>query len=101
MLTNANKTDEAVVAFDKCIQADPTRADAYYFKGNNLLAKATLKGDKMVPAPGTVEALNKYLELAPDGKYAPQAKAVLESLGETVQTSFGKAKAGKTPPPKK
>jgi tetratricopeptide (TPR) repeat protein len=101
ILTNANKTDEAVTAFDKSIQADPTRADSYYFKGSNLLAKATLKGDKMVPAEGTVEALNKYLELAPDGKHASEAKAILESLGAPVQTSFGKGKTSKTPPPKK
>jgi tetratricopeptide (TPR) repeat protein len=94
VLTNANKTDEAVAAFDKAIQADPNRADSYYFKGSNLLSKATLKGDKMVPAEGTVEALNKYLSMAPDGKYATQAKAILESLGAPVQTSFGK---GKTP----
>ncbi len=101
VLTNANKTDEAVKAFDKTIEADPNRADAYYFKGSNLLAKATLKGDKMVPAEGTVEALNKYLELQPDGKYASQAKAILESLGAPVQTSFGKGKAAKSTTPKK
>ncbi len=101
MLTNTGKVDEAIAAFDKCIQVDPTRADAYYWKGVDLMGKATTKGDKMVPARGTVEAFNKYLELAPDGKYAPQAKAVLESLGASVETSYGKAKAGKTPPPKK
>ena len=48
----------------------------------------------MVPAPGTTEALNKYLELAPDGKYAQNAKDLLASLGATVQTSFGTTKKG-------
>ena len=37
-------------AFDKCIAADPTRAEAYYQKGVNLMGKATLQGDKMVAA---------------------------------------------------
>ena len=95
ILTNMGKPDDANVAFDKAIAADPTRAEAYYQKGVNLLAKATLSKDgKMVPAPGTVEALNKYLQLAPDGKNAQAAKDLLASLGETVQTSFGTQKKG-------
>jgi tetratricopeptide (TPR) repeat protein len=90
VLTNQGKVEEANVAFDKAIAADPTRADAYYQKGLNLLGKATLgKDGKMIPAPGTVEALNKYLELAPDGRYAQPAKDLLASLGASVQTSFG------------
>ncbi len=72
ILTNQGKVDEANLAFDKAIAADPTRAEAYYQKGINLLGKATLgKDGKMIPVPGTAEALNKYLELAPDGKNAP------------------------------
>ena len=49
----------------------------------------------MVPAPGTVEALNKYLEIAPDGKNAQAAKDLLDSLGAAVQTSYGTKKPGK------
>jgi len=96
VLTNLGKVDEANQAFDKSIAADPARADAYYQKGLNLLGKATLgKDGKMVPAPGTAEALNKYLELSPDGKYAQPAKDLLASIGATVQTSFGTPKKGK------
>ena len=58
------KCDDAIAAFDKCIAADPTKADAYYQKGVNLIGKATLQGDKMVAPPGTAEAFQKYLELA-------------------------------------
>jgi tetratricopeptide (TPR) repeat protein len=96
ILTNQGKPDEANQAFDKAIAADPTRAEAYYQKGVNLLSKASLSKDgKMVPAPGTVEALNKYLQIAPDGKNAQAAKDLLASLGETVQTSFGTKKSKK------
>ena len=96
ILTNQGKADDANQAFDKAIAPDPTRADAYYQKGVNLLAKATLdKDSKMVPAPGTAEALNKYLELAPDGKYAQSARDLLASIGASVQTSFGTQKKGK------
>jgi tetratricopeptide (TPR) repeat protein len=96
ILTNQGKIDDANQAFDKAIVADPTKAEAYYQKGVNLLARATLgKDGKMVPAPGTVEALNKYLEIAPDGKNAQAAKDLLDSLGAAVQTSYGTKKPGK------
>jgi len=92
VLTNAGKVDEANAAFDKCIAADPTKAEAYYQKGVNLMGKATLQGDKTIPAPGTVEAFQKYLELAPNGPNAENAKAMLASLGATVETSYGTKK---------
>ena len=93
VLTNSGRADEANAAFDKCIAADPTRAEAYYQKGLNLLGKATLQGDKTVAPPGTAEAFQKYLELAPTGPNAESAKALLASIGSTVETSFGKKKA--------
>jgi tetratricopeptide (TPR) repeat protein len=91
--TNAGRVDDANAAFDKAIAADPTRAEAYYQKGVNLLGKATLKGDKTIAPPGTAEALQKYLEIAPDGPNAQSAKDLLTSIGSTVETSFGKKKA--------
>jgi tetratricopeptide (TPR) repeat protein len=95
VLTNAGKIDDAIAAFDKCIAADPNHAEAYYQKGVNLMGKATLKGDKTIPAPGTVEAFQKYLEMAPNGPNAQTAKDMLASLGSTVETTFGKKKAAK------
>ena len=93
VLTNTGKVDDAITAFDKTIQIDPKRADAYYWKGVNLLGKATLKGDKMVAPDGTADALNKYLELDPNGKYADAAKQMLASIGASVETGFGKQKS--------
>ena len=95
ILTNANTTNDAkmrqaaVDAFDKAIAADPNRADAYYWKATNLIGAATLQGDKMVAPPGTAEAFQKYLDLQPTGPHADEAKAMLASLGATVETSFG------------
>ena len=94
VLTNAGKVDDAIAAFDKCIAADPTKADAYYQKGVNLIGKATLQGDKMVAPPGTAEAFNKYLALAPTGPYADVAKQMLASIGAPVETGFGTKKKG-------
>jgi len=91
---NANKTDDAVTAFDKSIQLDPNRADAYYYKGMALLNKATLgKDGKYSPAAGTVEAFQKYLELKPDGANAQTAKDTIAMLGSSVETTYGKQKA--------
>ncbi len=96
VLTNQGAVDEANSAFDKAIAADPTKADAYYQKGVNLVGKAATGADgKVVPVPGTVDALNKYLELAPDGRNAQAAKELLSYLGATVQTTFGKGKGPK------
>ena len=103
-LTNFNKTNDpkirqsAIDAFDKAIAADPNRADAYYYKGTNLVGAATLQGDKMVAPDGTAEAFNKYLELQPNGPHADDAKAMLASMGAPVETSFGTTK--KKPPKK-
>ena len=95
VLTNSGRPDEANAAFDKCIAADPTRAEAYYQKGLNLLGKATLQGDKTIAPPGTAEAFQKYLELSPTGPNAESAKALLASIGSTVETSFGTKKKPK------
>ncbi len=98
VLTNAGQAEKAINAFDKCIAADPTKAEAYYQKGVNLLGKATLQGDKMVAAPGTAEAFQKYLELVPTGGHSEEARAMLASIGAPVETGFGTKKKA---PPKK
>lgn len=90
--TNAGRADDANVAFDKCIAADPNRAEAYYQKGVNLLGKATLKGDKTIAPPGTAEAFQKYLEIAPNGPNAQSAKDLLASIGSSVETTYGTKK---------
>lgn len=97
-LTNLNSKNDpamrnaAVDAFNKAIAADPTRADAYYWKGSNLIGLATLQGDKMVAPDGTADSFQKYLELQPTGPHAEEAKAMLASLGASVETSYGTTK---------
>jgi tetratricopeptide (TPR) repeat protein len=96
VLTNTGKADDAVAAFDKSIQLDPNRADAYYWKGIDLMNKATTGKDGKMSAPeGTAEAFNKYLELQPTGKYADASKQMLQTIGSSVQTTYGKSKKGK------
>jgi tetratricopeptide (TPR) repeat protein len=90
---NAGNTEGALAACDKAIAADPTKADAYFIKGSLLIASSSLdKEGKVIAAPGTSEALNKYLELAPDGPHANDVKQMLTYIGSKVDTSF---KSGK------
>jgi tetratricopeptide (TPR) repeat protein len=102
VLTNTGQNEAAAEAFKKAIEADPNYADAYLQYGIALMGKATVDSSgKMVPVPGTGEAFQKYLELKPDGKDAETAKAMLQSLGMTVETEFSKPGSKKTVPKKK
>lgn len=93
-----------VAAADKAIAADPNPNDPnlavlYYLKGQGLVGNATMGPDPKNPKqqiiilpPGCAEAYQKYLELAPNGPYAADAKGILDQAGQKVSTSY---KAGK------
>lgn len=88
---NTGQNDPAAEAFKKALELDPNYSEAYYQLGLTLFAKATTTADgKIVPPPGTGEAFQKYLELAPTGPNADSAKAMLEAMGSKVETSFQK-----------
>lgn len=102
ILVNAGQSDPAAEAFKKAIEADPNNADAEYQYGVALSAKLTTTPDgKIVPPPGMQEALEKYLQLAPTGPNAESAKALLQSIGSTVQTQIIKPGAKTTTQKKK
>jgi tetratricopeptide (TPR) repeat protein len=90
VLYNSGKTPEAAAAADKAIAAEPTRAEAYYIKGQALIPGASVdpKTQKITAPPGCVEAYQKYLELAPDGPHAEEVKGILTGIGATVQSSY-------------
>ncbi|HEY2842485.1 MAG TPA: tetratricopeptide repeat protein [Bryobacteraceae bacterium] len=99
---NTQQNDAAETAFKKAIELDPNYADAYFQEGLVLMNKVSLDKDgKMIAPPGTTEALQKYLSLKPDGSNADAAKAILEQLGSTVQTSFERPGAPKAKQPAK
>ena len=94
MLANNARLKEATVAFRKATELDPKYSMAWYQLGVSLSAEAQLdeKTGKSTPAPGTVEALQKYLELEPTGRYAAIAKSLIDSLGAEIETQFEKKK---------
>ncbi|MBI3933510.1 MAG: carboxypeptidase regulatory-like domain-containing protein [Acidobacteria bacterium] len=91
VLQNTNHMKEASDAFRKATEAKPDLAEAYYRLGTTLSNQASMAGDKVVWMPGTKEAMEKYLELAPTGPYAGEAKALLDAMAATVPTSVGGA----------
>lgn len=91
---NLKNVEGTVAACDKAISADPSKAEAYYFKGALLLYanQPALTGKVTPPPEGTAEALKKYLELAPDGEHAKEVRAMLNYLSALVNAAAGKTK---------
>ena len=89
MIGTGRQDDGALVGANKAIAADPNQAMPYYIKGQELLQKATVdtKG-QIVPPVGCVDAYQKYLQLAPDGPYAPAVKDVLTQMGQKIETRY-------------
>jgi tetratricopeptide (TPR) repeat protein len=90
---NSGNTQGALAACDKAIAADPNRADAYYIKGSLMMADSKQDKDgKLTAPPGTAEALNKYLELSPDGPHANDVKQMLAYIGAKIETTYKEKK---------
>jgi Tfp pilus assembly protein PilF len=88
-LVNSGQNEPAGQAFKKAIELDPNHADSYYQYGVFLVGKASFAADgKVIPVPGTVDAFQKYLQLAPTGQFAEQAKAMLTSMDAKLDTSY-------------
>lgn len=96
LLVNSGRGAEAREAFKKAIEMDPNYAEAYFQYGMSLLAEAKIdEGGKIIAPPGTKEALEKYLQLAPNGPNAEAAKGALATLAGTVQTQYTNPEAEK------
>jgi len=85
---NTQTLDGAVDACNKAISANPNQADAYFIEGALLFsATKTNKDGSLTVAPGTVEGLKKYLEVAPAGAHATEVKQMLDYLGAGAGSS--------------
>jgi tetratricopeptide (TPR) repeat protein len=82
VLVNTGKNQQAETAFRRATEIDPKYADAYYQLGICLMGRGTVNAAGwVVPPPGTAEAFEKYLQLAPSGQNAGTARATLRVLG--------------------
>ena len=71
-LFNANRGSEAKAPLQAAIKINPAHADAHYMLGLVLVGEGDTTGAR--------DALGRYVQLAPGGKDAPTAKALLETL---------------------
>ncbi len=101
IMVNTGQNDAAVGAFKKCTEADPKYANCWYYYGNTLSGKMVIQGEKVIPPDGMVAALEKYLELDPNGANAAAAQGLLSTVTTTVETKYVNPDAKKAPGKKK
>lgn len=76
---NTGDVNGAVTACRKCLQSDPANANAWFVLGSSLFTGASVDASgKYVISAETRQALEKYLELAPDGPHAADVKQMLD-----------------------
>lgn len=78
-LYDMNNFSAAASACDHAIEADSQMPDAYFVKGSALYGEAARKG-RLAPSSDALTALQKYLQLAPDGLYAKDARNLLREI---------------------
>jgi tetratricopeptide (TPR) repeat protein len=69
----------AIAACDRAIAADPKISDPYFVKASAIYGEAAQKG-KLRASHDAILALEKYLQLTPDGFYANNARAMLKEM---------------------
>jgi len=89
-MVNSGKPEQAADFFKKATDADPTYAEAWYQYGSLLMmaGKVDPKTGTQSYPPDTAVALKKYLDLQPSGPHAQEAQAMLQALGEKVETKY-------------
>lgn len=99
VLSNTGHLKEALPPLLKATQADPKDPQGWFLLGGAYSAMIDTKtvGDKMIYTipPGTTEAYQKCIDLAPTGPLAGQAKDMLAGLAAMSggeDTSIGKKK---------
>ncbi len=89
-LVNGGQPDKAAEYFKKATDADPNYSEAWYQYGSLLMmqGKVDPKTGQQAYPPDTATALKKYLELQPSGPHAQEATAMLQAMGEKVETKI-------------
>jgi tetratricopeptide (TPR) repeat protein len=87
-LVNGGQPTQAAQFFKKATDADGNYAEAWFQYGNLMMAQGTVdaKTGAQIYPPDTATALKKYLDLQPNGSHAAEATAMLQAMGEKVET---------------
>lgn len=87
VLYNGGKLEEAAEAFRKATEIDSRLADAYALLGRTLMGKSAIVDGKVVAPSGTAEALETYLKLDPNGRFAKEVQGELQMLKQGPPTT--------------
>lgn len=80
---NTGDVKGAITACRKTVQADPANANAWFVLGSSLFVGASFDSSgKVLITAETRQALEKYLELAPNGPHADDTKAMLDAAAK-------------------
>ena len=79
---NGGKFADAAAACDKSIATDATKAEAWFFKGAALYKTGKMENGKQTVPPGTADALNKYLQIDPNGVHVGEVKVMFIGMGQ-------------------
>jgi tetratricopeptide (TPR) repeat protein len=96
-LVNSGQPEKATDFFKKAADADPNYSEAWYQYGSLLMMQGKVDpktGQQTYPAD-TATALKKYLELQPNGAHKDEAAAMLQAMGEKVETKVNVPSANK------
>jgi len=85
---DTDRMEAAVEACDKAIGGDPRMADAYFVKASALFGESKAERGRLTAPPGTEDALNKYLQLDPQGQHAADAREMLAKIGSPVDATY-------------
>jgi tetratricopeptide (TPR) repeat protein len=87
-LVNSGQPEKATDFFKKATDADASYAEAWYQYGSLLMmqGKVDPKTGAQTYPPDTAVALKKYLDLQPNGVHKDEASAMLQAMGEKVET---------------
>jgi tetratricopeptide (TPR) repeat protein len=96
-LVNTGQPDKATEFFKKAADADPNYSEAWYQYGSLLMmqGKVDPKTGAQTYPPDTSVALKKYLDLQPNGSHKDEAAAMLQAMGEKVETKVNIPQPGK------
>lgn len=96
-LVNGGQPDKAVEFFKKATDADANYAEAWYQYGSlqMMQGKVDAKTGAQEYPPDTAPALKKYVDLQPNGPHAAEATAMLQAMGEKVETKVNIPQANK------
>jgi tetratricopeptide (TPR) repeat protein len=102
LLQNSSRMKESIEPLKKAVELNPNNAEYWFLMGRALAnaMESKMEGGKMIAIvqPGTAEAYQKYLELAPNGRFADEAKAgldTLKALGVPIETRVNTKKTKK------